>query len=149
MTFDLSGIDNKKYSTEFLQWIFNSIEENSIKNIVQIGLDDGYLSSLFLSRVKYNDLNYLGIGQRNDIPEQITKEENFFFVDGINNVETVAKVANFVISNGLCIVICEEMQYGPLFYFPLLKPGDVMVTHGKANLPGQNDVTDEWKYYIK
>ena len=140
-----------KYSAIFLEWLSKSIRENEIKSVVQIGLGNGYLSLLFLQRAKHMGLKYLGVGSIKDISELVSIDDisSFFQTETINNVETVGKVAMFLVFGGPSMVVCEEMQYGPLFYFPLLKPGDVMITYGQADLPGQNDITDGWKYYIK
>lgn len=151
----ISGIENRKYHWNFLHWLFASMDENGIKSIIQIGLDNGYLASLLLMRTAFTDFSYLGVGSPIGLPVVMSYDRNnFFFTDKINNVETVSKVAMFLISNGPSIVICEEMTFGPLFYFPLLKPGDVMVTEGTASgivMSNVNDIyqIDKWKYYIK
>lgn len=143
----LSGIDNNKYSLEFINWLFEGLTENKIKRVLQVGLDNGYLSSLLLARTFFSDFQYLGIGNVMglQIPMQFDRE-NFFLTDDIMRVEAFTRAAYFIVSGGPCVMVVEDMQ-GPLFYWPLLKPQDVMITYG--TVPDAESVVPDWYYKTK
>lgn len=147
----LTGIQNNKYSPEFINWLFQEIERENINNVVQLGLDNGYLSSLFVARNVFSPFKYLGVGKGDGLPALMKLEtDNFLLVDGINRVEVVSRVAYFIMGNPKSILLVEEMQWGPLFYWPLLKPTDIMITENKANILQQpNSNFENWHVYIK
>lgn len=149
--FSLTGIENKRYSTAFIEGLFRVIEDFLIGGAVHIGLDNGYLGSLFISRSEFSYFNYLGVGRKEGLHFVLHEYPSFSFME-YNTVEAVQKIIEFVMKQTRnIVVVCEEVEYGPILYWPLGRTGDIFITPRDIPLFSRESflVVDNWHFYRK